>query len=393
MVILFSCKKDESSLLEPSDTFVKYFGGTYDNDASQMIQTSDGGFILAGKTEGGSGLSTMFVVKISSEGNEEWSKSYSNSNEEEATSIISGINGGYVIASNQTDINGNQTVFLTKIGSTGSVSWRQSYFQNDSTSVEKVIATSSNEYVMIGNATKYDATNLNPSGKSDFVLIKVNSDGDLINSSQWGGIDDDFAYDIIESPSVNSFVVVGSTNSFQPPPLAQTSVQIAEFGYPLNLKSRSNYGGASDDIAKDIELLSDGYIICGESESNGNGGKDVYLLKTSFDIFNVIFEKYLGGSGDDIGNSLTKTSNGDFLIGGSTSSFGNGNDATNDGFLIKTNGSGNELFTQTFGHTGDENITDVLSLEDGKIALLGVSEVGGNTLITLTKTKEDGTLN
>ena len=335
----------------------------------------------------------MLVIKVSANGNEEWKKSFSNSNDEEAKSIIPAINGGYLIASNQTDVLGNQTVFLTKIGTTGGVTWRKSYFDNDSTAVEKVIATSNNEYLMIGNATKYDATNLNPAGKSDFVLIKVNADGDYIDANQWGGPDEDFAYDIIENSGANSFVVVGATKSFQPPPLAEQSVLITEFGYPLNLKSKATYGGASDDIANDIELLSDGYLIAGESQSNENGAKDVYLLRTSFDIFNVIFQKYLGGASNDLANAITVTANGEFLVAGNTSSFGNGNATANDGYLIKVDASGNEIFNRTFGSTGDENITDIISSAEGKILLLGVAEIGGNQMITLTKTKEDGTLN
>lgn len=377
--------------MEPTDTYVKNYGDTYANNAYQLLNTSDGGFIMAGKTEDAASKKSIYVVKVAASGNEEWSKTYTNTNDEEAKSIIAGIDGGYVVASNQTDLLGNQTVFLTKIGATGSVSWRQSYFANDSTSVEKVIATSSDEYLMIGNSTKQESTNSNPSGKSDFVLIKVNSDGDFIDANQWGGVDDDFAYDIIENPGINSYVVVGSTNSFQPPPLDQTSVLIAEFGYPLSLKAKATHGGASDDIGNSIKLVSGGYVICGESQSNGNGAKDVYLVKLlESNLFGIVFESYLGGSGDDIGNSVTTTASGEYLIGGSTSSFGNG---ATDGFLIKADANGSEVFTQTYGSTGEESINDLISLSDNKIVLLGANNIGGNQMITLTKTKEDGTLN
>jgi hypothetical protein len=391
--VLFSCKKDESTLLTPTDTFVKYYGGSFDNDASQIVETTDGGFILAGKTENGSGHNSMLVIKVAANGNEEWSKTFSNENNEEAKSIIPGINGGFLIASNQTDTEGNQAIFLTQIGSTGAINWRKNYFLNDSTVVEKVIATTNNEYLMISNTTKYNATNSNPSGKSDFVLIKVNADGDFIASNQWGGVDDDFAYDLIENSSINSFIVVGATTSFQPPPLDGKSVLIAEFGTPLNLKKKATHGGASDDVANNIKLVADGYIICGKSKSNGNGGNDVYLLKTSTNIFNSYFEKHIGGAGNDIAHAIKVTANGNYLIAGRTGSFGNGNDAANDGYLIKIDANGNEIFQQTYGNSGDENIIDVLHLSDGKILLLGVSEVGGNQQISLTKTKEDGMLN
>ena len=63
LVVLFSCKKDESTLLEPSATFVKYYGDTYLNEAHEMINTSDGGFIMAGETGNASSKKSISFAK------------------------------------------------------------------------------------------------------------------------------------------------------------------------------------------------------------------------------------------------------------------------------------------------------------------------------------------
>lgn len=390
MLFFFSCKKDESILLEPSDTFVKYYGNTYLNEAHEMINTNDGGFIMAGITENATSEKSMLVIKVGSNGNEEWTQNYSNSNNEVAKHIVLGLDGGYLLASTQADILGNETIFLTKIGETGITSWRKSYFVNDSTSIEKVIFTSDNEYLVLANTTKYNATNSNPSGKSDVLLMKMNVNGDFIWSKQYGGSDDDFGYDLEEKLALDGYVVVGSSVSFAEPTQALTNAFVFQTNTVGTENGKITYGGTNNDIAYEVEPVSDGYLICGETQSNGSGDKDVYLFKVGLNIFNLNFEKYFGGGGIDIGNAITSTSNGNYLIGATTNSLGNG---ANDAYLIKVDGFGNEVFSQTYGSTDDEKINDVISLTDNKIIMLGSNNIGGNQMITLTKTKEDGTLN
>lgn len=390
MVVLFSCKKDESTLLEPSDTFVKYYGDTYLNEAHEMINTSDGGFIMAGETGNASSKKSMFVVKVGSNGNEEWTKTYSNTNDEVAKHITLGLDGGYLLASTQVDVNNNQTIFFTKIGASGDIGWRRSYFINDSTSVEKVITTSDNEYLILANTTKYNFTNSNPSGKSDVLLMKLDVSGNFLWSKQYGGNDDEFGYDLEEKIALNGYVVVGSSISFAEPTQALTNAFIFQTNSVGTENGKITYGGTNIDIAYEVEPVSDGYLICGETQSNGNGDKDVYLFKVELNIFSLVFEKYFGGPGVDIGNAITSTSTGDFLIGATTNSIGNG---ANDAYLIKTDANGNELFVQTYGSTDDEKTNDIISLTDNKIIMLGSDNIGGNQMITLTKTKEDGSLN
>ena len=84
LIIFSSCSKDSDSLLEPEDTFVKYYGGSFINEAYEIVATSDGGFIFAGKTANSINQELILAIKVSASGNEEWSKTYANTNNEEA---------------------------------------------------------------------------------------------------------------------------------------------------------------------------------------------------------------------------------------------------------------------------------------------------------------------
>ena len=109
--------------------------------------------------------------------------------------------------------------------------------------------------------------------------------------------------------------------------------------------------------------LDGGYIIAGATSSFGATGKDVFLVKTNA-AADTIWSRRYGGAGDDEGSSVRQTSDGGYIIAGFTSSFGAGG---YDIYLVRTNASGETLWTRTFGGTGEDKASSVLALSDGFI--------------------------
>jgi hypothetical protein len=131
------------------------------------------------------------------------------------------------------------------------------------------------------------------------------------------------------------------------------------------------FGGTGWEEGRSVQQTTDGgYIICGDTESFGNGNGDVYLIKTNGNGVEQ-WSQTFGGTDVDRGRSVQQTNDGGYIICGSSYSTGNGED---DVYLIKTNGNGVEQWSQTFGGTENDRGHSVQQTNDGGYIICGYSK-------------------
>lgn len=122
------------------------------------------------------------------------------------------------------------------------------------------------------------------------------------------------------------------------------------------------YGGSGDDSGAFGRPTADGgYILVGQTKSFGAGDWDVYLVKTD-SSGDTLWTRTYGGSGSDIGQSVQQTTDSGYIIAGFTRSFGAGGD---DVYLIRTDPTGNTLWTRTYGDIGNDGVISVQQTADG----------------------------
>jgi hypothetical protein len=148
------------------------------------------------------------------------------------------------------------------------------------------------------------------------------------------------------------------------------------------------YGGNLDDIGYSVQQTTDGgYIISGYTQSFGSGGYDVYVIKTNANG-DTIWTKTYGGSYIDVGNSVKQTTDGGYIVTGLTDA-GYGDDV----WLIKTNSIGDTLWTKTYGGTSspDQGFA-VQQTNDGGYIITGLtmSYGAGGSDVYLIKTNSSG---
>jgi hypothetical protein len=150
------------------------------------------------------------------------------------------------------------------------------------------------------------------------------------------------------------------------------------------------YGGESHDYASCVKQTTDGgYILTGFTESYGTGVTDVWLIKTD-SMGDTLWTKTFGGSNGEEGRSVQQTKDGGYIIVGDTYSFGAGD---RDVWVLKTNVSGDTLWTRTYGGPSGDGGWSVQQTKDGGYILAGYTSsfgTGQSNDVWLIKTDANG---
>ena len=130
----------------------------------------------------------------------------------------------------------------------------------------------------------------------------------------------------------------------------------------------TKFGGNGDDIGYSGKQTLDGqYIVAGSTSSYGNGNTDVYLVKVD-SMGMLLWEKYIGGFGNDVGKSVIQLADSGYVITGFTNSFGAGG---YDAYTIRTDKNGNVIWQKTFGGLDWDFASDLVLGSDGNIFVVG----------------------
>ena len=128
------------------------------------------------------------------------------------------------------------------------------------------------------------------------------------------------------------------------------------------------FGGTSWDQFWSVQqTLDGGYILAGLTDSYGAGSYDGWLVKADASG-NEQWNRTFGGTGEDRTMSVQQTSDGGYILAGSTTSYGAG---SYDGWLIKTDRNGSEQWNKTFGGTNWDMFWSVQQTLDGGYILAG----------------------
>jgi hypothetical protein len=139
----------------------KTYGGSGDEVAYSVRQTSDGGYIVAGKTTpAGTIFEDLWVLKLDNNGNVEWERTYGGPNADVAHSIRQTSEGGYIVAGGSASF-GNilGDTWLLKLKGNGDIDWQRTYGGNGSNFANFVIQNSDSGYILAGETSSFGADN------------------------------------------------------------------------------------------------------------------------------------------------------------------------------------------------------------------------------------------
>ena len=342
--------------------WTKVYGWPEGSDVpdGNIVQTSDGGYMISGRTSSvGAGSFDAWLVKVDAFGNIEWNKTYGGPLDDRVQDMCKTSDGGFALGCLTNSFGaGGADFWLIKVNATGSVQWNTTYGGAGSDTPFWITQTSDGGYAMLGN------TNSSGAGGLDFWLVKTNATGDMQWNKTYGGNLNDAGYQIVKT-SDGGYAMIGVTVSFG---AGGNDVWLVKADAAGTMQWNRTYGRNLTDSGMAVAQTTDGgYAIAAITNSFGAGGNDAWLIKTDA-TGTMQWNKTYGGTGTDYALHMLQTVDGGYTISGYTASFGAG---ASDAWLIKTDASGNMLWNKTYGGANTEAAWSIAQTNDGGYIIAG----------------------
>jgi hypothetical protein len=283
-----------------------------------IAETPDGGFIVALTLESASW--DAYLLKLDSEGNQEWRSSIGGSRDDVASRVL--VHGGnfYILGWTKSFGDGGKDIFFAEFDSLGNLNsnWPRTYGREGDEEVFAVTPISNGGFVLVGSTTSIG------SGGEDVYLLETNHRGTLQAYESFGGTGNDIAHNIVEIPATIDvearYAITGQLNGEAYLILLDANRELlGDFvldGFAI---------ASSLVVTRDLDL-----VMVGQTLSN-----NAYILKANLEGA-ILWTTPFAGEGN-VANSIQKTSDGEFIIGGTTHS----PSGTSEFWAVKTDSEGN----------------------------------------------------
>ncbi len=399
----------------------KAYGGT-NNDYAASIEPAFGGYLMACRTTSfGSGGTDGWLVKLDGTGGIDWQQTYGGKNNDFAAFVTPTSDGGSAVAGyTQSFSRGFIDGWIMKLGmdgapgttcavassapgvitnSTGTITTTVVSPVDSTGTVVLPTAISADSMVSglrqcgietpswvktffgagvsgLGSTPTWDGGNVIAGGGGTLSggapVVKLDDKGNITWQKNYAA---NLEYSALEraAATVDGYYIVAGFNR----PYANTNnpdfwvVKLDGSGNPAWQKS---YGGSASDVASGVAAIPSGYIVAGQTQSFGAGGYEVWALKLN-SSGNIIWQKTIGTTEDEIFKSLAPTPDGGVVMAGLTGDYTSSD--TFDAWALKMDSSGTIVWQKTYGGAKYDGANAIVASIDGGYYLAGESESYG----------------
>lgn len=376
-----------SQSLWGQNSFIRHYGPTSGQGHSLLINTS-GDYIIAGTQYQGTSHDQFCAYEINLQGDTVRLSNYGTDSLDQANQIIQTFDDGYFIAGYTKDmVSEYRNILIVRTTGNGDVLWRKAIGGQGQESATGVAQINSGDFMLCGR------TNFNSHGLFDFLIIKVNANGDTLWTQVIGGSENEEA-NSIQNTSDGGFIIAGYTESYPVGSKNCYLVKTDEYGDTIWTRS---YGGPDDDYLHAVKQTADGgYIMTGVTNSFGVSTENMYAIRTN-SIGDTLWTRFYGQAGRwSWGHDIIETADGGFALTGliRTASLNGGSDL----YLVKVDAIGivewehefkiepsNTSYTSSIGHS-------IVQTSDGGFAIAGRWFNASTFEVLLIKTEADGSV-
>ena len=335
--------------------------------------------ISGDKTEASRGSSDYWIVKLNASGNLEWEKTIGSDKPDNLKSIIQTSDGGYLIGgfTASTTIAGDKSqagfggydYWVVKLDSNGNKEWDKTFGGTGTEKLSDVVELSNGTYLIGGYSSS------NPSGNKfaarigsyDYWLVNIDADGNTIWDETFGGTSIDFLKEIAIDVDGNILLAglsrSGANGNKSEASKGSYDYWLVKIDGNANIIWDKTIGSTTTDYLEELELTTDGGYLLGGYSFGGVGadktepslgGKDMWVVKLNANQ-GVEWDKTIGTSDNgDYLHGLTAVSNNEYLLGGRTYT-------TTDGDKTEPSHGGYDMWLIKLrdGNTGDNDLDQI----------------------------------
>ncbi|MEN8224019.1 MAG: hypothetical protein ABFS05_01560 [Bacteroidota bacterium] len=329
-----------------NEQWSKTYGGTEEDRGYDVHQTSDDGYVVFGRTESfGAGLSDYYLIKTDADGNEQWSKTYGGTDYDRGNKMLISSDGGYILVGRTVSYGaGVWDIYMIKTDANGNEEWSNTYGGSNSEYGNNVLQANDGGYIIVGETESYGV------GYSDIYLVKTDSGGNELWYKTFGDAEWDYGSSVQNTPE-GGYIIAGYTWSFYAG--QGYDAYLVKTDADGNELWTRQYDGSNSDYIYEVLVTPEGdYVVGGHSLSPYQFNYDFYLFKTDKDG-NVMWTQQFGGDDDEYARSLQQTSDGGFIMTGRTDSYGAGD---GDIWLVKIVPDATGIDNDSFNDSSENNI-------------------------------------
>ena len=419
-IFIFFCGCVKSEFIITNKNYeldnIKTFGGSDDDEANDIINTSDGGFMVIGSSKSNDGLiqnkmdleSDIILMKFDSDKSIEWVKNYGGSRDDRGQSVVEVSGIGYALLgysmSNDGDASRNEGFhdnWVILIDSIGNIIWEKSYGFSGHDHAYNIIKTKDGNLFFngfldvtasrgLGSTEKVEKSIKH--GVGEFWCHKIDLDGNILWRKYFGGTNNDRSYDSIETAD-GDFIIVGSSESTDndiSSPKGSYDIWVIKLSSNGDFLWERSYGGSKYETANSIIQSSDKKIhILGSTLSDDKdisfqmGSSDFYLLTIDSDG-NLLSEQTFGGSNFDMGKKIEIDNKDNLWLTGYSRSLDfdlSFNKGKNDAVLVQL--SKNRILKKVLaiGAEGEDIANSLIHFNENEIIVAGYSDSRGDYFV------------
>ncbi|HNP98760.1 MAG TPA: T9SS type A sorting domain-containing protein [Bacteroidia bacterium] len=384
---------------QPLMQWKKCFGGSNQDWAKAVQQTSDSGFVVVGFSEsddgdvgGNYGHADLWIVKLSSSGNIQWQNNPGGSGIECAQSVQQTKDGGYIIAayttSNDGDVtgnHGNRDYWILKLNDSGTIQWQKCFGGSGTDWPYSIQQTIDSGYIIIGISNSADGDVTGSHSGYDSWIVKLSSTGNIQWQKCLGGSDGDHEHSVQQTTD-SGYIVAGTTRSVDGDVSGNhgnNDFWILKLSSTGIIQWQKCLGGSGNDYGEAIrQTIDGGYIAAGSSDSNdgdvsyNHGQSDYWVVKLD-DTGNIQWQHSFGGSDNETAYAIQQTTDSGYIVAGETASIDGavtGNYGLADYWIVKLDNTGITEWKECMGGSAYDEANAIQQTFDKGFIIAGFSE-------------------